>query len=88
MLIYPPAAGGAGVRGSSSPCFTSFVPTSFVAPRVRPGARAPPRPHSMHYARIGPADTQIRPRRKMHDFGDLGRALEMVALLPEVALGG
>ena len=28
-----------------------------------------------------------RPRRKMHDFGDLGRALEMVALLPEVALG-
>ena len=29
-----------------------------------------------------------RPRRKMHDFGDLGRALEMVALLPGVALGG
>ena len=24
----------------------------------------------------------------MHDFGDLGRALEMVALLPGVALGG
>ena len=31
--------------------------------------------------------TQIRPWRKMNDFGDLGRALEMVALLPEVALG-
>ena len=46
------------------------------------------RAHSMHYARIGRAATQIRPRRKMHDFGDLGRALEMVALLPEVALGG
>jgi len=24
----------------------------------------------------------------MHDFGDFGRALEMVALLPGVALGG
>ena len=45
-------------------------------------------PHSMHYARIGRATTQIRPRREMHDFGDLGRALEMVALLPGVALGG
>ena len=44
--------------------------------------------HSMHYARIGRTVTQIRPRRKMHDFGDLGRALEMVALLPRVALGG
>ena len=44
--------------------------------------------HSMHYARIGRGATQIRPRRKMHDFGDLGRALEMVALLPGVALGG
>ena len=42
----------------------------------------------MHYPRIGRAFTQIRPRRKMHDFGDLGRALEMVALLPGVALGG
>ena len=30
-------------------------------------------PHSMHYARIGRADTQTRPRRQMHDFGDLGR---------------
>ena len=47
-----------------------------------------PLPHSMHYARIGRTVTQIRPRRKMHDFGDLGRALEMVALLPGVALGG
>ena len=55
------------------------------------GARARPAPapaHSMHYARIGRATTQIRPRRKMHDFGDLGRALEMVALLLGVALGG
>ena len=45
--------------------------------------------HSMHYARIGRTVTQTRPRRRrqMHDFGDLGRALEMVALLPEVALG-
>ena len=50
--------------------------------------RARGRAHSMHYARIGRAVTQIRPRRKMHDFGDLGRALEMVALLPGVALGG
>ena len=46
------------------------------------------RVHSMHYARIGRACMQRRPRRKMHDFGDLGRALEMVALLPGVALGG
>ena len=46
-------------------------------------------PHSMHYARIGRSDTSGRPpRRKSHDFGDLGRALEMVALLPGVALGG
>ena len=53
------------------------------------GAAAPGgRPHSMHYARIGRGATQIRPRRKMHDFGDLGRALEMVALLLGVALGG
>ena len=44
--------------------------------------------HSMHYGADGRAWTQIRPRRKMHDFGDLGRALEMVALLPGVALGG
>jgi hypothetical protein len=44
--------------------------------------------HSMHYARIGRGDSQRRPRRKMHDFGDFGRALEMVALLPGVALGG
>ena len=36
----------------------------------------------MHYARIGRATTQTRPRWQMHDFGDLGRALEMVALLP------
>ena len=50
--------------------------------------RADGAPHSMHYARIGRGATQIRPRRKMHDFGDLGRALEMVALLPGVALGG
>jgi hypothetical protein len=42
----------------------------------------------MHYARIGRPDGRERPRRKMHDFGDLGRALEMVALLPGVALGG
>ena len=53
---------------------------------IPPRPRA--RPHSMHYARIGRTVTQIRPRRKMHDFGDLGRALEMVALLPGVALGG
>ena len=25
---------------------------------------------------------------EMHDFGEMGRALEMVALLPGVALGG
>ena len=44
----------------------------------------------IYYARIGRTTrtTQIRPRRKMHDFGDLGRALEMVALLLGVALGG
>ena len=42
----------------------------------------------MHYRADGRATTQTRPRRKMHDFGDLGRALEMVALLPGVALGG
>ena len=44
----------------------------------------------MHYvyARIGRTTTQIRPRRKSHDFGDLGRALAMVALVPGVALGG
>ena len=47
-----------------------------------------PRAHSMHYARIGRSVTQIRPRRKMHDFGDLGRALEMVALLLGMALSG
>ena len=29
--------------------------------------------YSMHYARIGRTGTQIRPRRKMHDFGDLGQ---------------
>ena len=54
------------------------------------GVAARARTYSMHYAscRIGRAFTQIRPRRKMHDFGDLGRALEMVALLPGVALGG
>ena len=49
-------------------------------------AAAGGRAHSMHYARIGRAFTQIRPRRKMHDFGDLGRALETVALLPGVVL--
>ena len=42
----------------------------------------------MHYRADGRASSQRRPRRKMHDFGDLGRALEMVALLPGVALGG
>ena len=44
----------------------------------------------MHYARPDRPRDHSDPaaRRKMHDFGDLGRALEMVALLPEVALGG
>ena len=46
------------------------------------------RTHSMHYRADGRTVTQTRPRRQMHDFGDLGRALEMVALLPGVALGG
>ena len=44
-----------------------------------------PKPHEVNSP--GP-DGRERPRRKMHDFGDLGRALEMVALLPGVALGG
>ena len=42
----------------------------------------------MHYPRIGRASTQIDLIRKMHDFGDLRRALEMVALLLGMALGG
>ena len=48
-------------------------------------------PHSMHCRADGRVDTQIRPRRKMHDFGDLRRALEMVAmvaLLLGMALSG
>ena len=59
--------------------------TASERPRARPGAD--PAQHALPcgWPRV---ESEAAARRKMHDFGDLGRALEMVALLPGVALGG
>jgi len=48
------------------------------------------RVHAQHALPCGwpRVESEAAARRKMHDFGDLGRALEMVALLLGVALGG
>ena len=79
----------AAARGLPAPVPWEGLHTVLGGPHLTPATRDYfSLLHSMHYARIGRADASGRPRRKSHDFGDLGRALEMVALLPGVALGG